>query len=62
MLSINNKIWTKKRNINNNDNTNIGDTFDVTMVGYDDAKICELIGIYIINELTHIITQKDLGL
>ena len=34
-------------------------TFDVIMGSYDDAQICELVGIYILSHLTTFIGKKD---
>ena len=36
--------------------------FDITMGSYDGAKTCDLIGIYILNKINHIIDNKDVGL
>ena len=36
--------------------------FDVTMGSYDGAKICELVGIYILSRLSNIIDKNDCGL
>ena len=36
--------------------------FDVTMGSFDGAKICELVGLFILNKLSNIIPKKDLGL
>ena len=36
--------------------------FDVTMGSYDGAETCELIGLYILNKINHIIDNKDVGL
>lgn len=52
MLKINILQQQKKDNKFNTSNKNIIDivrTFDVKMVSYDGAEICELIGMYIIN-------------
>lgn len=42
-------------------NNGINHTFDVYVGIYDGAEICELISIYIINELTPIVNQIDIG-
>jgi hypothetical protein len=36
--------------------------FDVTMGSYDDAEICELIGIFILHNLSQVVTKEDIGL
>ena len=36
--------------------------FDITMGSYDGAETCDLIGIYILNKINHIIDNKDVGL
>ena len=45
--------WTKK-----NDN----DDFDVPMGSYDGAEVCELVGIFLLSELSNITNKKDVGL
>ena len=45
--------WTKR---NNNDD------FDVPMGSYDGAEVCELIGTFMLNELSAICDKKDIGL
>ena len=42
--------------------TNPPHDFDVTMGSYDGAETCELIGLYILNKINHIIDYKDVGL
>lgn len=45
--------WTKRNNNNN---------FDVPMGSYDGAEVCELIGAFMLNELSGICDKKDIGL
>ena len=44
--------WTKKN----------GNLFDVTMGSYDEAEICELVGLYLLHELNKTIKNQHLGL
>ena len=53
LLFNNNTPWAKKSTAEN---------FDVTMGSYDGAEICELVGIYILPELSKLANQKDCGL
>ena len=53
LLFFKNESWIKK-------NTN--NCFDVTMGSYDGAEICELVGLYILNELKDEIKKEDMGL
>ena len=39
-----------------------GRKHDVTMGSYDGAETCELIELYILNKINHIIDNKDVGL
>ena len=36
--------------------------FDVTMGSYDGAKICELVGLYLLNRLSTVIVRSSVGL
>ena len=36
--------------------------FDVTMGSYDGAECCELVGLFILNKLSDVIQQSDVGL
>ena len=36
--------------------------FDVTMRSYDDSEICELVGVYLLEELANIILKEPVGL
>ena len=36
--------------------------FDVTMIAYDGAEVCELIGKYLLYELSKLYAKKDIGL
>ena len=44
--------------------SNTSNSFDVTMGSYDGAEVCELVGLYILNDLTakNIVKKEDLGL
>ena len=53
LLYVNNEPWKKK---------NTESCFDVTMGSYDDAEICELVGIYKQSKLAKLIDKKNLGL
>ena len=46
------QAWVKKE----------GNTFDVTMGAYDGAEVCELIGTYILQQLSPKYNKKDIGL
>ena len=52
-LVSNKQIWTKKNNNN---------LFDVTMGSYDGAEVCELVGLLLLNELSHILGKDNVGL
>ena len=52
-LHHNNCTWVKK----NNDSE-----FDVTMGSWDGAETCEIVGLYLLNELKEIININDIGL
>ena len=45
-------IWVKSQN----------EEFDVTMGSYDGAEICELVGLYLLNELSKHFEKDDIGL
>ena len=45
-------VWTKKNN----------SLFDVTMGSYDGAEVCDLIGLYLLNEMKLMFSNLDLGL
>ena len=53
LLFFNDEAWKKKQN---------HECFDVTMGSFDGAEICELVGIYILQELSLIIDKSDSGL
>ena len=36
--------------------------FDVTMGSYDGAEVCELVGLYILDELSKFLNKNDVGL
>ena len=52
LLFSQNNVWVKKDN----------PEFDVTMGSYDGAEICELVGLYLLEELTNIISKESVGL
>jgi len=52
LLFFNNEAWMKK-------DTN--DSFDVTMGSFDGAKICELVGLLIMNKLSNLVAQNNTG-
>lgn len=37
-------------------------TFDVTMGSFDGAEVCELVGLYMLNKLNKVISNKNIGL
>ena len=41
---------------------NSNSEFDVTMRSYDDSEICELVGVYLLEELANIILKEPIGL
>ena len=53
LLFSGNETWVKK---------NSNNSFDVTMGSYDGAEICELVGLYILDELSKKLNKNDLGL
>ena len=53
LLFNNGEPWCKK---NNNDD------FDVPMGSYDGAEVCELVGAFLLNEISRIMDKKDIGL
>ena len=36
--------------------------FDVPMSSYDSAEVCELVGAFLLNNLTHVIDKTNVGL
>ena len=38
------------------------EAFDVTMGSYDGAEVCELVGLFILSELTKLIDKNSIGL
>ena len=52
LLFNNNEEWVKKE----------GNTFDVTMGAYDGAEVCELIGTYLLYQLSEKYLKNDIGL
>jgi len=52
LLFSNDDTWIKQENPN----------FDVAMGTYDGAEICELVGLYLLNELSGTIAREDHGL
>ena len=45
--------WTKKNNASN---------FDVPMGSFDGAEVCELVGAFLLSELSEVVDSRDLGL
>ena len=45
--------WVKKKG---------NDLFDVTMTSFDGAKICELVGLYLLNKLSKLLGNENMGL
>ena len=52
-LYLHNEPWVKK---------NLTSQFDVTMGSFDGAEICEIVGIYLMNELSKILKKENIGL
>ena len=52
MFDLENNSWVKKNK----------SSFDVTMGSYDGPKVCELIGLFILNKISKIIDSKNVGL
>ena len=46
-------VWVKKGN---------NSLFDVTMGSYDGAELCELVGLYLLNQLSTVIDKSSVGL
>ena len=53
LLFHKNETWIKSKTSN---------SFDVTMGSYDGAEVCELVGLYILNELKKEVPKEDVGL
>ena len=53
LLYHNGEPWTKK-----NDNSD----FDVPMGSYDGAELCELVGAFMLSEISDTISKSDVGL
>ena len=53
IISYDNRIWTKKSNINN---------FDIAMGSFQGAEVCDLIGLYILSEISPITGPLNIGL
>ena len=51
LLFCNEKPWMKRE----------GNLFDVTMGTYDGAEVCELVGIFMLNEISEIYDKNDVG-
>ena len=47
-LYLNEKPWVKKGDVN----------FDVELVSYDGAQVCELVGLFILSQMTHLPDYK----
>ena len=52
LLFGNNSTWTKQD----------GSLFDVTMGSYDGAEVCELVGLYLLDQLSHKFDKEKIGL
>ena len=52
LFERNGSIWVKKEN----------EDFDVTMGSYDGAEICELVGLFLLNEMTTVLGPNKVGL
>ena len=52
LLFSNNECWKKK---------NTESCFDVTKGSFDGAEICELVGLFILNELTKFVNKGEIG-
>ena len=52
ILFTNDKVWIKKES----------DIFDVTMGSFDGAEVCELVGLYLLNQLKIKFPQIDFGI
>ena len=52
LLFSKDNVWVK------NDNPE----FDVTMVSYDGGKLCELVGLYLVNLITKEFGKQNIGL
>ena len=52
LLFSNEKPWMKRE----------GNLFDVTMVAYDGAEVCELVGIFMLNKISEKYDKNDIGL
>ena len=53
LLFNNGEPWCKRNN---------EDDFDVPMGSYDGAEVCELVGAFLLNEISQIMDKKDIGL
>ena len=53
LLFHNNEAWKKKTTAS---------CFDVTMVSYDGAEVCELVGTFVLSKLENIIGKKNTGI
>ena len=51
-LCSNGNTWIKKE----------GGTFDITMGGFHGAEVCEIVGLYLLSQLTEIIPKSQIGL
>ena len=41
---------------------NKGGTFDITMGGYHGAEVCDLVGLYLLSQLTQVVPARQIGL
>lgn len=52
---MNDKTWIKRK-------TTGANPFDVPMGSFDGAEVCELVGLYILNEISDVLDKNDVGL
>ena len=52
LLCSKDEIWIKKDN----------SSFDVTMGSFDGAEICEIVGLYLLNKLSNLLGNENVGL
>ena len=52
LLFSDNKVWVKQP----------GNSFDVTMGSFDGAEVCELVGLFLLDQLAEILGKENVGL
>ena len=55
VLLYNDELWIKKKDSKS-------PAFDITMGGYHGAEICELVGLFMLNEITAFVPKHTVGL